>query len=1028
MSTPEEARKQIALTSLSTLPNSAKGFWWTDDDLATILAASDGEPGPLNRLYRTELDLALRSKKFTSRADVFCSSARLMRDSPRTRFYYFLKADEEAPSPSTMGSATERAQAKEGRPAPSSIARDQRRARQDIPKEDAAIDPRRLSFRTQRNDPSPGPLSTSPAVAAATGARFVHCRGYGRPRFDRWMERRRKRVEAQAAAVESETSSDFSSTDAAEPTEDEEGGGDFCAFTSVVKLSMREWAQVKFNGGGKQHPAGVIGSLGGSYLYESPNRALTFRGPGCTADNPARVEESTHGGAQGYEVCASCLALDKSMRTRLRTAMRQNREEPNKKEPFANIVRDPYRARQALKQKAAEVKKLRRRENYRAAAKKRRETGIDVNSEQAQEFNEVILETAEDGFDVLNGAGYEEESAEYQIWQEAVDNASRAKRSGKGACRFSPLTIRFAMTLLNKAGRSMYNNIRGVFPLPSGQALSNYSVGSSTAADGFQHEAVGAMKRLADEQGHSDAQRRGALAFDSMKIAKGLCYSAHKQEVIGFGSDLYDRPDIIAGLFKAEAAAAAASGEGASVGSSLATEYLVFYFTALDAGVSTKGIVARYSLSSITTQFLLGIIEPLIVDLDSYAFVVEAIVADAANENKSSLGALCDIPASFFVKPAIGKGIAFFDESEMDLEQGGNDGSTSCVVEGISKSGVASALVMDDKYPGRMGDVVEIDLRRGGYVWTEKPEPCDFHHPPLPPNIELGLMVAFEHPTRPGGYIFVLPDMPHLVKRIVNALEASNPSNNNKRAIVKYDGGMLKPVCTKLLQQIDELLHRGSSTIRQWPIIEWDGNAFSKMNVKRAFNILSATVARTTQAVVDDDHYDLKGREMYGPIIELAAKVNRLVDIFNSAGEKGAPIVDSPSHFLLNEAISILGYFGDWRADLNGRVDNPESAFFPKGIYDDLNSLVLGFTALARCHLRRFPSSSVVQRRCNQDCCEHHFSHQRQSCGGGVNPTSVQAAQASARSSDIRCFSGSGNSGSAPVYMSEATAPLAARK
>ena len=67
MSTPEEARKQIALTSLSTLPNSAKGFWWTDDDLATILAASDGEPGPLNRLYRTELDWAGGDLRFSDK-------------------------------------------------------------------------------------------------------------------------------------------------------------------------------------------------------------------------------------------------------------------------------------------------------------------------------------------------------------------------------------------------------------------------------------------------------------------------------------------------------------------------------------------------------------------------------------------------------------------------------------------------------------------------------------------------------------------------------------------------------------------------------------------------------------------------------------------------------------------------------------------------------------------------------------------------------------------------------------------------
>ena len=58
MPAPEEPRKQIALTSLSTLLDSAKDFWWTDDDLAIILAASVGQPVPLNRLYRTGLDWA----------------------------------------------------------------------------------------------------------------------------------------------------------------------------------------------------------------------------------------------------------------------------------------------------------------------------------------------------------------------------------------------------------------------------------------------------------------------------------------------------------------------------------------------------------------------------------------------------------------------------------------------------------------------------------------------------------------------------------------------------------------------------------------------------------------------------------------------------------------------------------------------------------------------------------------------------------------------------------------------------------
>ena len=61
MAAPGDDRTEIALTALSTLPDSAKGFWWTDGDLAIILAVSDGQPGHVDRLYRTELETALRT-------------------------------------------------------------------------------------------------------------------------------------------------------------------------------------------------------------------------------------------------------------------------------------------------------------------------------------------------------------------------------------------------------------------------------------------------------------------------------------------------------------------------------------------------------------------------------------------------------------------------------------------------------------------------------------------------------------------------------------------------------------------------------------------------------------------------------------------------------------------------------------------------------------------------------------------------------------------------------------------------------
>ena len=78
----------------------------------------------------------------------------------------------------------------------------------------------------------------------------------------------------------------------------------------------------------------------------------------------------------------------------------------------------------------------------------------------------------------------------------------------------------------------------------------------------------------------------------------------------------------------------------------MATEYLVFYFTAYDAGPFLKFIAARYALSAITAQFPVDVVPSLPVALDGYSFVVTSIVADAANENKSGLGVLCDIPAA----------------------------------------------------------------------------------------------------------------------------------------------------------------------------------------------------------------------------------------------------------------------------------------------------------------------------------------------------------------------------------------------
>ena len=135
---------------------------------------------------------------------------------------------------------------------------------------------------------------------------------------------------------------------------------------------------------------------------------------------------------------------------------------------------------------------------------------------------------------------------------------------------------------------------------------------------------------MADDEQHSDAQRQGVLSFDSMKMAKGIYHCTNQQRIVGFGSNFYQEPDIIASLFKS-----AAQGD-AKEEAPMASEYLVFYFTAMDASVHTQFIAARYALSSITTQFLIDVIPRLIVALGQHQFSVAVIVADGSSHIRAT--------------------------------------------------------------------------------------------------------------------------------------------------------------------------------------------------------------------------------------------------------------------------------------------------------------------------------------------------------------------------------------------------------
>jgi len=113
-------------------------------------------------------------------------------------------------------------------------------------------------------------------------------------------------------------------------------------------------------------------------------------------------------------------------------------------------------------------------------------------------------------------------------------------------------------------------------------------------------------------------------------------------------------------------------------------------------------------------------------------------------------------------------------------------------------------------------------------------------------------------------------------------------------------------------------------------------------------------------------------------------------------------------HPLLYESIEILSWFGEWRETLieNAEPDIENVQFLPREIWDDLQGLLLGLVCLSRSSLTRFAGSAIVQRRLNQDPCEHCFGHVRYAGGGTQNPTSFQSNAAIGVATDLRAVAG----------------------
>lgn len=704
-------------------------------------------------------------------------------------------------------------------------------------------------------------------------------------------------------------------------------------------------------------------------------------------------------------LCPACNDMRDALSERMKQAHERSMKSPSKFESYASVAEDPLRARQRLNELSELSRKL-RIDNRRLAEKKILGEGNEIMPGKRLDFiNKTLIAVQGEGNAALNAEGKDESTLERQLFLACVENAQKVVDTGsKHACRYPPFVIRFAISLLSKVGKNTYSVLQDTFTLPSARHLQSLQGASAHDADGVIHEALSDAKEIADKKKLQGAQRKIFVSFDGCTLKDGVFWDANTKNIVGFASDVYTNIDLGDAT---RAFVRSASAGGSELAPKIedvpvAKTYMVFYLSFVDPKETFKIPIARYCITKSTASFLAAVVPEIISAAYTYGFTTLGIVSDGAAENRAAMSSLATIPASYFLHSMVHKKIRVKDKKRR--WPGFRDGVVERV---ISFNKVEVLYDTGDDEGGE--DREELDLEVTEHTWMK---PANYHKSKLHEHIDFEKMIAFAHPIDPDEVVFIWQDMPHVMKRAVNVLERSNPRNEHRCSLRIYDEhGVAETMCLEMIRDVWEAFGGGGmSSLRfnKLTLEHFVKNAFNRMRVPLALQVISKSVADMLREAMRTNL--LPGAKALGSLIKICLKLDRLVDILNGAGqEKRAPIINSPHHDTLYEALDILGWFGDWKHDLEARELDLEINFLNSELWQDLSGMILSFVCTCRHHLTQFPESSVCQRRGQQDVVEHHFGHLRDAAGSGRAVTAWAACSGTAKAAGTRIARAGGN-------------------
>ncbi len=250
------------------------------------------------------------------------------------------------------------------------------------------------------------------------------------------------------------------------------------------------------------------------------------------------------------------------------------------------------------------------------------------------------------------------------------------------------------------------------------------------------------------------------------------------------------------------------------------------------------------------------------------------------------------------------------------------------------------------------------------------------------PNIDFDIACVTQNPITEEWFIF-LPDMPHLTKCIVHALE--NSSSKFSKRNIRFGKA---PTNMRMIEVV--WLETGGATgqmhTTKLTIRHFDKNAYSRMNVSLAVQLLSASVVAMIRAAIADDEvvlpFEKKG--IYNHIANLCEKWNAVVDICN--GRDGP---HSPDNALERQTklLDILDWFSQWKKLHDKLVDEGEATeynFFADETWFCIRSLLLAHVATMQVYCIE-KGEKINPLSMTTDQVEWFFGNARQMNGGSTN-------------------------------------------